>query len=153
VRKDLVGGSGYTEIFEPPADAAAARAVLKDSAVMVQERIEGDAVRAFVVGERMLVAAEVLTQNFGEVDSRRGNARVRRMELPGKVAEASVAVTRHWGMHFAGVDWMRANGGREWVLLECNSSPFFVELERRTGVDISSNLADLLLRLARRPRT
>ncbi len=153
VKKDLVGGYAYTERLAPPADLAAASAVLRESAVMAQERVEGDAVRAFVVGERMLVAAEILPQTFGEVDSRRGDARVRRIELPGKVAEASIAVTRHWGMDFAGVDWMRANGGREWVLLECNSSPFFVELERRTGVDIASALADLLLRLGRRPRT
>lgn len=153
VRKDLVGGYAYTERLEPFADLAAARGVLRESALMAQERIEGDAVRAFVVGERVLVAAEVLPQGFGEIDSRRGDARVRRIELPGKVAETSTAVAAHWGMGFAGVDWMRANGGREWVLLECNSSPFFVELERRTGVDITSALADLLLRGARRPRT
>ncbi len=153
VCKDLVGGYGYTERLEPLADLAAARGVLRESAVMAQERIEGDAVRAFVVGERMLVAAEVLPQGFGEVDSRRGDARVRRIELPGKVAETSTNVAASWGMSFAGVDWMRASGGREWVLLECNSSPFFVELERRTGVDIASALADLLLRGARRPRT
>jgi glutathione synthase/RimK-type ligase-like ATP-grasp enzyme len=152
VRKDLVGGYGYTERLEPSSDPEVARAALRDGALMAQERIEGDAARAFVVGERMVVAAEILTQEFGEVDSRRGNARLRRIQLPGRVAETSVAVTRHWGMDFAGVDWMRADGGREWVLLECNSSPFFVELERLTGVDISSALADHLLRRARRPR-
>lgn len=151
VKKDLVGGYGYTEKLAPPSDLAAASAVLRESAVMAQERVEGDAVRAFVVGERVMVAAECLPTTFGEVDSRRGDTRVRRIELPGRVAETSIAVTRHWGMDFAGVDWMHA--GREWVLLECNSSPFFVELERRTGVDIASALADLLLRRARRPRT
>ena len=152
VRKDVVGGYGYTERLEPPSDLAAARAVLRESALMAQERIEGDAVRAFVVGERVVVAAEILTQTFGEVDSRRGGARVRRIELPGKVAEAAIAVAQHWGMSFAGVDWMRSSTSREWVLLECNSSPFFVVLERCTGVDIGSAIADLLLRRTRRPR-
>lgn len=152
VRKDVVGGYGYTERLEPAPDLAAAREVLGESALMAQERIEGDAVRAFVVGERVLVAAEILPLSFGEVDSRRGDARVRRIELPGKVADTAIAVAAHWGMSFAGVDWMRSSTSREWVLLECNSSPFFIELERRTGVDISSALADLLLRRTRRPR-
>jgi glutathione synthase/RimK-type ligase-like ATP-grasp enzyme len=73
---------------------------------------------------------------------------VRRIELPGKICEISKAVALDWGMTFAGVDWMRT--ADEWVLLECNSSPFFVELERRTGADIGSAIADLLLRRARR---
>ncbi|MCC6407322.1 MAG: hypothetical protein IT453_09160 [Planctomycetes bacterium] len=150
VRKDLVGGYGYTEVFTPPTEVAVAREVLADSAVMVQERIEGDAVRAFVVGGRVVVAAESLPQTFGEVDSRRGTVRVKRIELPGEIAELSKAVAAHWDMSFAGVDWMRANAGRDWVLLECNSSPFFVELERRTGADIGGAIADMLLRRARR---
>ena len=99
---------------------------------------------------RVLVAAEILPQGYGEVDSRRGTHRVRRIELPAEIAELSKAVAAHWEMSFAGVDWMRAAGGAEWVLLECNSSPFWVELERRTGADIGSALADLLLRRARR---
>lgn len=153
IRKDLVGGYGYTEVFAPPADVDEARAQLADSALMVQERIEGDAVRAFVVGSRVIVGAEILPTGFGEVDSRRGTTRVRRIELPGEVCELSKTVTADWGMLFAGVDWMRAAGGREWVLLECNSSPFFVELERRTGADIGGALADLLLRRARRVKS
>lgn len=152
VRKDLVGGYGYTEVFSPPADEDSARSLLAESALMVQERIEGDAVRAFVVGGRVVVAAESLPQTYGEVDSRRGTVRVRRIDLPGEVCELSKAIAAEWGMLFAGVDWMRAAGGREWVLLECNSSPFFVELERRTGADIGGALADLLLRRARRAK-
>ena len=152
VRKDLVGGYGYTERLVPPADAAAAHAALKESALMAQECIAGDAVRAFVVNGRVLAAAEILTQNFGEIDSRRGNARVRRIPLPAKVAETAVAVAERWRMTFAGVDWMRSSTG-EWVLLECNSSPFFVEFERATGTDIGSALADLLLRRAHRSRS
>jgi glutathione synthase/RimK-type ligase-like ATP-grasp enzyme len=150
VRKDLVGGYGYTELFTRPANADEARAALGGSAVMVQERVQGDAVRTFVVGGRVVVAAEILPQGFGEVDSRRGTARVRRIDAPGEVCELSKAIAEQWGMLFAGVDWMRAAGGSEWVLLECNSSPFFVELERRTGADIAGAIADLLLRRARR---
>ncbi len=152
VRKDLVGGYGYTERLATPAQLDDARERVGDAALMAQERIEGDAVRAFVIGGRMLVAAEILPQDYGEIDSRRGAARVRRIEISGELCELSKAVAAHWQMSFAGVDWMRAAGGREWVLLECNSAPFFVEFERRAGADIGGALADHLLRRARRPK-
>ncbi len=150
IRKDLVGGYGYTERLEPLASLDQARAQIGEAALMAQERIEGDAVRAFVITGRVLVAAEILPQGYGEVDSRRGSARVRRIELSGELCEQSKAVAAAWGMSFAGVDWMRGPAGREWVLLECNSAPMFVEFERRTGADIGSALADHLLRRARR---
>jgi glutathione synthase/RimK-type ligase-like ATP-grasp enzyme len=152
VRKDLVGGYGFTEVLDAPAHIEQARERVGDAALMAQERIEGDAVRAFVIGGRMLVAAEILPQGYGEIDSRRGTARVRRIEISGELCELSKAVAAHWNMSFAGVDWMRAAGGREWVLLECNSAPFFVEFERRTGADIGGALADHLLRRARRTK-
>lgn len=150
IRKDLVGGYGYTERLEHSTAPEQAREQIGEAALMAQERIEGDAVRAFVIAGRMLVAAEILPQGYGEIDSRRGSARVRRIELSGELCEQSKAVAAAWGMSFAGVDWMRGSAGREWVLLECNSAPMFVEFERRTGADIGSALADHLLRRARR---
>lgn len=149
VRKDLVGGYGYTERLTPPASLDEARDQLGAAALMAQERVEGDAVRAFVLAGRVLVAAQILPQGYGEIDSRRGSARVRRIELAGELCEISKAVAAHWSMSFAGVDWMCGADG-EWVLLECNSAPFFVEFERRTGADIGGALADHLLRRARR---
>ncbi len=150
IRKDLVGGYGYTERLATSTSVEAARSQIGEAALMAQERIEGDAVRAFVIAGRVLVAAEILPQGYGEIDSRRGSARVRRIELAAELCEQSKSVAAAWGMSFAGVDWMRGPAGREWVLLECNSAPMFVEFERRTGADIGSALADHLLRRARR---
>lgn len=151
VRKDLVGGYGFTERLAPPTSLDEARERIGAAALMAQERVEGDAVRAFVLAGRVLAAAQILPQGYGEIDSRRGTARVRRLELAGELCEISKAVAEHWSMSFAGVDWMCGADG-EWVLLECNSAPFFVEFERRTGVDIGSALADHLLRRARRAK-
>lgn len=152
VRKDLVGGYGFTERSAAPANLDEARERIGAAALMAQERVEGDAVRAFVLAGRVLVSAQILPQDYGEIDSRRGSSRVRRIELDGELCEISKAVAEHWKMSFAGVDWMCGADG-EWVLLECNSAPFFVEFERRTGADIGSALADHLLRRARRMKS
>ena len=81
-----------------------------------------------------------------ETDSRRGDIRVRCVELPDEAARAAVATAERWGMIFAAVDFMvDARTGRH-IILECNSAPFFVNFERFTGLPITSRLAAYLAR-------
>ncbi|MCK6446502.1 MAG: hypothetical protein L6Q99_08940 [Planctomycetes bacterium] len=152
IRKGLVGGYGYTREFAPPADVAAARAELAGSAALVQERIVGVNVRAYVIGGRYLGAAEVHASEGAEIDSRKQTSRLRRVEAPASARTDAETLARHWGMEFAAVDFMRDERSGAWSVLECNSSPFFVEFERFTGIDVSSALADHLTSRARGTR-
>jgi len=145
ITKGLVGGYGYTEVFQPPSDEAAARALVAAGPLLVQERVVGENVRAFVVGAAVVGAAEVVPASGAEVDSRRDTARLRRIELPDEAARVAVAAARRSGLAFAAVDLMREEGTGRHVVLESNSAPFFVVFERRTGVPVSSALADLLV--------
>ncbi len=151
ITKGLVGGYGYTERFEVPRDEAAARAALADGPRLVQERINGENVRAFVVGEAVVGAAEIVAAAGDEVDSRRGTGRVVRTSLPPEARAAAVAAARRFGLAFAAVDFMRRSGAGDFVVLECNSAPFFVEFERQTGVAVSSALADHLTERLSKP--
>jgi len=118
---------------------------------MIQERINGDNLRAFVLDGEMIGAAEVITRGGSETDSRRGDIRVRRVDLPEEASKAAVAAARRWGMVFAAIDFMvDARTGRHYIL-ECNSAPFFVNFERATGLPITARLAEYLAR--RRPQT
>jgi glutathione synthase/RimK-type ligase-like ATP-grasp enzyme len=117
---------------------------------MVQERVEGDNVRAFVLDGRILGAAEILTRSGEETDSRRGGGRVRRVELPAEAQRAATEAAALWGLSFAAVDFMFDERSKNHLVLECNSAPFFVEFERRTGLDVSGALADALLERRRR---
>jgi glutathione synthase/RimK-type ligase-like ATP-grasp enzyme len=150
IRKGLVGGYGYTQAFAPPRSAEEARALLADGPLLVQERHPGENVRAFVVGREVVGAAEVIPADPAEIDSRRETARVRRVALPEEAGRAALAATRRFGLLFSAVDFQREAGTGRFVLLECNSAPFFVEFERRAGVDVSSALADLLTERPRR---
>jgi glutathione synthase/RimK-type ligase-like ATP-grasp enzyme len=145
VTKGLVGGYSHTEAVEPPRSVAEATALVAGSARMLQERIEGDNVRAFVLDGRVIGAAEILPLEGAEIDSRRGETRIRRIELPEEAAASATAATKRWGMPFAAVDFLREARSKRFRILECNSAPFFVVFEARAGVDISGRLADYLL--------
>ncbi len=145
IRKGMVGGYGYTEAFEPPAGGAEAGEILSAGPVMIQGRVQGDNVRAYVVGGRVIGAAEVVPVEGDEVDSRRGEIRVRRRELPPEAARTAVRAAARWGLAFAAVDLMVDAAGGGYVVLECNSAPFFLAFEQQTGWDVSSRLADYLL--------
>ncbi len=150
VRKGLVGGYGYTEAFVPPGAPAEASAALAAAPILVQERIVGVNVRAFVIGRAVVGAAEVVGASAAATDSRRDTARVRAIAPPPEAAAAAVAAAARWGLAFAAVDFMRDERSGRWLLLECNSAPFFAELEKATGIPVSGALADLLT--GRRPR-
>ena len=149
IPKGLVGGYGYTEPFEPW-DAAQRSSARGRGALLVQERIEGDNCRAFVVGGRVVASALIISTSGDETDSRRGDRRFRRIELPPAAERTAIRAAATWGMGFAAVDFMREARGGDFLLLECNSAPFFVVFEAATGCDVSGRLADHLL--SREPR-
>ena len=145
ITKSLIGGLSHTETLDPPKEDGAARRLLGSGPMMIQQRIVGENVRAFVVGGSVIGAAEITIRKPGEIDSRRGASRLRRVRLP-EGTRAQIARTAYrWGMGFAAVDLMRnPRNGKYWIL-ECNSAPFFVVFERSTGIDVSSRLADYLV--------
>ena len=115
-----------------------------------QELVEGDNARAFVLGGAVVGAALFISTAGGEVDSRRGETRVRRIELPPDAAAVAVRVAERWGMEFAAVDFMHEAATGRWLVLECNSAPHFVNFEITTGIDVSGKLASHLARERRR---
>ncbi|MEQ8763734.1 MAG: hypothetical protein RL885_07400 [Planctomycetota bacterium] len=143
VRKGLVGGYGFTEAFELPTRVEAASAL--GGAIQIQERIEGDNLRVFVLGGQVLGGATIYSKDPGATDNRRGDIRVQRITVPDETARVAKRAAKHWRLAFTAVDFMRdAASGRD-LMLECNSSPFFVGFERSTGIDVASALADYLL--------
>ena len=145
IRKGMVGGYTHTESIELPRTADAAQVLTRQTPVLVQERIEGDNVRAFVLEDKVIGAAAVIPMGPSEIDSRRGDSRVQRIDLPDDAARTAIAAARRWGMPFSAVDFMLESGTGRFVLLESNSAPFFVNFEARTGLDISGKLADYLI--------
>ncbi|MCK9995478.1 MAG: hypothetical protein KAH56_04265 [Candidatus Krumholzibacteria bacterium] len=145
IRKGLVGGVSYTESFTPPGNQDEAKEALGDGPLLVQERVAGDNVRAYVLDGRILGAAVVVPALADDTDSRRDTHDVRRYELPDSAAQVAISAARHWGMIFTAVDFMIDAASGSHLILECNSAPFFVNFEKQTGVPITGELADFLI--------
>ena len=99
-----------------------------------------ESVRAYVVGRRVVGAAEI---HSPEIDYRQDEHDVIPTRLRGDEQRAAIAAAKACGMAFSGVDLIRYPGGVK--VLECNPSPMFYVFEQKTGLDIAGPLARLLI--------
>ncbi|NLV44557.1 MAG: hypothetical protein GXY07_08670 [Candidatus Hydrogenedentes bacterium] len=113
---------------------------LKLAPVLFQEYYAGVSVRAYVIGGRVIAAAEIRSE---EVDYRRDEREVSPVRLTVAERRAAVTASRACGMAFTGVDLIRGKDG--FRVLECNPSPMFAVFEQKTGLDIAGPLAELLI--------
>lgn len=149
VFKPSMGGALCRPLDE---DALSRLDALKHSPVIFQQRIRGDDVRVTLVGRDIVssVAIETDALDFrADENYQGGRARYREVILPPRIAEMCVRAMRLCGLRFSGIDLKHTPEG-EWVFLECNSSPIYLDVEQKTGAPITARMADLLVRAARR---
>lgn len=100
--------------------------------------------RAFVVGDRVIAAmrrhGKGWKTNFSQ------GASVEPLELSPELQELSIEAARVVGADYAGVDLMRAEDGRIYVL-EVNSIPGWRGLRKTTPIDISNLVVEYVLSL------
>jgi glutathione synthase/RimK-type ligase-like ATP-grasp enzyme len=104
-----------------------------------QQRIVGADVRVTVVGDRVVSAVEVESEDG--VDYRRGAAYragasvYRSHALPADVASMSLRAAALCGHVLSGIDWKAGKDG--YVILEANSAPVYLDIEHKTGAPIT----------------
>lgn len=140
VYKPLAGGAMVRMVEQ--ADLAEDRlAALALAPVVFQQYYPGVSMRAFVVGRRVVAAAEI---HSSEVDYRRDEQAVVPVRLSREERQAALAAAKACNMAFTGVDFIRGADG--FRILECNPSPMFAVFEEKTGLDVSGPLAQFLAR-------
>ncbi len=144
-------------VFKPLAGGATVRRVQKEdlsrerlegltlAPVLFQELLEGISVRVYVVGKRVVAAAEI---HSTELDYRRDEGVVASTRLTIEERRAAVSAAAACDMRFSGVDLIR--GAKGFHVLECNPSPMFAVFEEKTGLDVAGPLAKYLLNPGRR---
>jgi glutathione synthase/RimK-type ligase-like ATP-grasp enzyme len=151
--------AGRAVIFKPLLGGAITRALeggvlqqldrVREAPVIFQERIDGDDIRVVVVGG-VIVSAVAIRTPRQHLDFRddpvysSGGASYEPVRLPPAVQAQCLAATVSCGLRFAGLDLKRTAAG-EWVFLELNSSPIYLDVERKLGDPISDALAALLM--------
>ncbi len=112
--------------------------------VLFQEEVPGRNLRIYVVGGRVVASYEIVSD---QVDYRGAESAVVPMSLEDDEGEACRRAAAACGMTFTGVDVKRRDDG-SFAVLECNPSPMFAAIERRTGAPaVSAALADHLVGL------
>jgi len=139
VYKPLAGGATVRAVEKQ--DLSRERlAALQYAPVLFQRRIDGVSVRAFVVGNKVVAAAEL---HSTELDYRRKEDAVVATKLTVEERRMTVAAAKACGMRFSGVDFIR--GARKPYLLECNPSPMFAVFEDKTGLNVAEPFARYLV--------
>jgi len=113
------------------------------------ERRGGGDIRAFIVGGRLVAAAERLPPPGGWKTNIAQGGRARRVELSGEEEAAAIRAAEALGLLYAGVDMARGLDGRLYIF-EVNAMPNWLGLYRATGIDPAEEIARLLERVAKR---
>jgi glutathione synthase/RimK-type ligase-like ATP-grasp enzyme len=122
---------------------------LRASPVIFQERIGGDDLRVMLAGDDIVSCVAIRTPEQ-HLDFRAdpvysgGEASYEEVKLPEEVQAMCRRAARKCGLVFAGIDIKRAPSG-EWVFLELNSSPIYLDVELKLGHQISRAIAELVI--------
>lgn len=122
---------------------------LRASPVIFQERIGGDDLRVMLAGDDIVSSVEIRTPEQ-RLDFRAdpvysgGEATCEEVALPEAVQAKCREAARKCGLVFAGIDIKRAPSG-EWVFLEINSSPIYLDVELKLGHPISRAITELVV--------
>lgn len=144
--KPTTGGS-YCDLLTD--ETAEELDLIGNSPVIFQERIRGEDVRVMVLDGEVLssvvVGVEKDTLDFRTDDNySSGKITYREHPLPPQALELCTKAAELCQLRFTGVD-LKAGPDGSYHILECNSSPIYLDVERKMGHLISERLVDALL--------
>ncbi|HYH94661.1 ATP-grasp domain-containing protein [Hyalangium sp.] len=152
IYKPILGGA-LTRALDAEAlerlDAVAA------SPVIFQERVPGEDLRVMLVGDEIVSSVAIVTPEQ-HLDFRDdpvysgGEAMYREVALPEPVQRFCRAAARACGLTLAGIDLKQR--GKDFVFLELNSSPIYMDVELKMGHRISKAIARRVVESARAAR-
>lgn len=125
--------------------------MLAASPVTFQERVRGDMLRLTFVGGKLVSSVSV---ESGELDYRAdpayqcGDTGYSVAPIPEEIQARCRKLLDLCGLSFSGVDLIRTAEG-EYVFLEANSSPAFLDIENKIGHPVTASLVSYLVTRAR----
>ena len=91
--------------------------------VMMQERIRGHTIRVHIVGDSVVLALRIITDD--QIDSRTDTKGFEYFKLPDEEEDKIVQANRKLGLHYAAWDILASEDGR-YVYLDCNPGPYIM---------------------------
>jgi glutathione synthase/RimK-type ligase-like ATP-grasp enzyme len=140
VYKPVSGGAACRKMGSRDWEPARLK-LLHSAPVLFQEYIEGDNVRVYAIGDRIISSGIIRSE---ELDYRGSEESIEKIKLPGAVARICLKAMKLCGMQFTGMD-LKIKPDGEFIFIECNPSPMFIGFQAYTGDPIDEYLADYLL--------
>ena len=147
-----VGGGALARVVDDSTDLAP----LASAPAIFQERVRGLDVRVTVVGARVVSSVVVDTGDADALDYRgtpaylRDEMSYREHPLPAPVAAMCIQAAQLSHHVLSGVDLKKR--GDDYVILEANSGPVYLDIEVRTGAPITQAILEHLEQQARHVR-
>ncbi len=150
VYKPAFGGSECRLVGEKE---LAHLAQVRVSPVTFQECVRGKSIRIMVV-DGQVVSAVRLVSDYLDYRSdpaySAGQTPYETVELPADLCAAAVRVVDRYGLYFSGIDFIETEAG-EYVFLEANASPMYMDIEQRAEHPITAEICAALLKYANGP--
>lgn len=146
VIKPIAGGAEAVLWSEPH---RARLAEVRTEPAIFQQRIFGKIIRVTVVGDEIASAVEIPSDTLdyrADPAYRDGEVQYLPHALRPEGHVFALAAARACGHVVSGIDMIDSTEG--YVLLEANGAPRFLEIEQKTGAEISAKIARLLVRQA-----
>jgi glutathione synthase/RimK-type ligase-like ATP-grasp enzyme len=139
--KPVYGGTHTQLLKESHLEPERLKLVLGLSPVTIQEYIPGTNIRSYVINGSVY-SVEIRSP---ALDFRQDlQAELRPVELPDRVQQQCLAITKALMLEWTAIDWRLSPEG-EYVFLEANPSPMFLHVESQTGFPITQELVKLLI--------
>ena len=109
-----------------------------------QQRIYGTDIRVMVLDDEVVSSVGVLvaagTLDFrGDTDYQACKAKYCEIELPPMIRDMCIQFASDLGLRFVGIDLKHTPSG-EFMFIECNSGPIYLDVERKMGHPITEKL-------------
>lgn len=114
---------------------------LSQCPVTLQAYIAGTNIRSYVIGDEIFSAEIRSNAKDFRTDE---DAELIPITIPPGIAQQAKAICHTLGLEWSGIDWRRTQEGN-YIFLEANPSPMFVNFEKRTQLPITRYLAQLLI--------
>jgi len=114
---------------------------LKESPAIYQHYIEGETIRCYVLGGKLVASAVVLHEDG--VDSSINQRGIRVINLPLETVRITERTAEILGLDFCGIDLVRED--ETYYIIDVNISPMFVNFSLLSFIDIPAQIAEYLI--------
>lgn len=128
-------------------------ALIRSAPVTFQEQVKGQAVRVTAVDGQVVSAVRLLSDHLDyRNDPKYENQQLvyEQVRLPEAVAKGCLELIRSYGLIYSGIDLIETPEG-EYVFLEANCSPLYLDIELRANAPITAEICVALLKYANDP--